>query len=124
MSNISYEVGTVFRVVDGPARQHAGTKADDSQITSARHRGSSSAAAPCENKLAAHDRAQADLISRSRAESYLNRAVPLGVCQQLPPRPERGPTVAEYYRQKHAPSGPGPGRFYPLHLLAVAPNRR
>lgn len=60
---------------------------------------------------------QRDMVTRLRAESFLDHSIPLG--RYPAPRPEFGPTAERYFAWKHA-AGPGPGRFYPLHELAFA----
>jgi hypothetical protein len=64
--------------------------------------------------------AQRAMIAQCKAESCLDRNVPLG----MPPasRPEFGPTVAEYFRRKHATNGPG--KYQGLHLVATFPWRQ
>jgi hypothetical protein len=37
-------------------------------------------------------------VARLRAESVLDRSLPLG--STAPPRPEKGPSAVEYYRKK------------------------
>ena len=57
-----------------------------------------------------HQRA---LVAAARAESCLNTHEALGYPSGA--RTEIGPGIENYYRWKHT-SGPGPGRFYPMHL--------
>jgi hypothetical protein len=61
--------------------------------------------------------AQREIIAQCKTESCLDRRIPLG----MPPasRPEFGPTVAEYFRRKHATQGPG--KYLGLHLVATFP---
>jgi hypothetical protein len=49
--------------------------------------------------------AQRDMIARCRSESCLDSKVPLGMAPAS--RPEFGPTVAEFFRRKHATQAPG-----------------
>ena len=60
---------------------------------------------------------QDKIIAQSRAESVLDREIPLGF-PVAANRIELGMTTAEYFRRKHGPHGPGPGRFFPLHMTA------
>jgi hypothetical protein len=66
--------------------------------------------------------AQAAFISQCRAETCIDPTIPLGF--NVTPRPEFGPTPAEYFAWKHGPRGPGPGRFFPMHRVAVWSARR
>ena len=61
---------------------------------------------------------QVDMMARSRAESCLDRAEPLGF--PPPARAEFGPSAPEYFRRKHE-SGALRARFWPLHQTARMP---
>jgi hypothetical protein len=63
-----------------------------------------------DNKISEGQRA---MIERCRAETCLDRSVPLGF--PLAVRPEFGRDVRTYFQWKHA-TGPA-GRFYPLHQV-------
>jgi hypothetical protein len=56
--------------------------------------------------------AQADMVERSRKESFLDHTAALGF--PPPVRPDFGPSAPAYFQRKHA-NGPA-GRFFPLHL--------
>jgi hypothetical protein len=59
--------------------------------------------------------AQREIIAQCKAESCLDRRIPLGI----PPaaRPEIGPSVPAYYQNKHRTGGPG--QFYGLHIVGT-----
>jgi hypothetical protein len=59
--------------------------------------------------------AQREMIAQCKAESCLDRRIPLGI----PPaaRPEFGPPAAEYFQRKHRTAGPG--QFYGLHIVGT-----
>jgi hypothetical protein len=57
-------------------------------------------------------RPQLDFIERLRSESVVGPDAPLCLNFWFP-RPEKGPTVNEYYKAKHRRGEVG--RFYPLH---------
>ena len=56
-------------------------------------------------------------VNRIPDNSVLDRDVPLGYPVAIN-RIDFGMTLAEYFKRKHGPEGPGPGRFYPLHITA------
>lgn len=56
-----------------------------------------------------------DTVRRMRAESVLDPYTPLGYPPEA--RPEFGMSVRSYFQWKHGPHGPGPGRFWPLHIM-------
>jgi hypothetical protein len=56
------------------------------------------------------DNVHRELREKSRAESILDRRIPLGYATAAA-RPEIGQTVQQYYRAKHSASGPGHGRI-------------
>jgi hypothetical protein len=60
---------------------------------------------------------QAAVIAESRAESRLDRRIPLGY-PSVPPRPEIGLSATEFYRLKHLRGEPG--IHWPLHQCAPA----
>ena len=70
------------------------------------------------------DRSQRDLVDACRGETSLDRNFPLGSNPRGAASPEFGLSVREYFMRKHGPDGPGPGRFFPLHLLSMSPGRR
>jgi hypothetical protein len=56
---------------------------------------------------------QREMLKQCRAESFLDRRVPLGF--PVATRPDRGESVISYYMNKHRAQNFG--RFYPLHLI-------
>jgi hypothetical protein len=56
-------------------------------------------------------------IEQCRAESILDRRVPLGYPPPQQNRPQLGPAIGQYFRTKHD-SGRF-GKFWPLHITAV-----
>jgi hypothetical protein len=59
--------------------------------------------------------AQRQMIAQFKAESCLDRKVPLGI--PFAARPEFGPVVPAYYQNKHRTDGPG--QFYGLHIVGT-----
>ena len=55
----------------------------------------------------------AKIIEAGRRDFILDRRFPLG--HPASARPERGLGDAAYYSKKHAPGGPGRGKYWPLH---------
>lgn len=62
---------------------------------------------------------QYNFLRMMREDSRLDPRIPLA--GRPAPKPEFGLTVEQYYIIKHT-SGPGPGRFYQLHTLALKGN--
>lgn len=58
---------------------------------------------------------QRELVRQARAESCIDAQIPLGFGHFG--RPEIGPTIQQYYLNKHKVGQIG--RFYPLHRVAV-----
>lgn len=68
--------------------------------------------------LGPRQRAIQDAMRRQmRDDSCLDKRFPL--VGRHAQNPEYGPTVENYYDWKHT-RGPGRGRFYPLHELAIS----
>jgi len=63
---------------------------------------------------------QREAIERARAESCTDPRVPLAMPAPFP-RPDFGPSVADYFARKHATGARG--TFFPLHL-SFAPRSR
>lgn len=55
-----------------------------------------------------------DIIAAGRADSVLDPKIPLGYPTSL--RPERGPSEAEYYRERHRKIGHG--KYFGLHVTS------
>ena len=63
---------------------------------------------------------QRDFVRRCRAESFLDKRVPLGI-PTMNPRVEAGPSIKDFFRQKHRRGERG--RFWPLHLVSEKPSK-
>ena len=57
------------------------------------------------------------MLRQCRNESILDHEIPVGLPAVFG-KVEIGRTIAEYFKWKHGDSGPGPGKYYGLHMTA------